>query len=1509
MKNRALHRARISHRAKQFLFGILYGIFVLILLTNSFIQTRFVQNYLAHKASEILTDKLGIAVHIEKLHLSLMMDITLEGVTMKDLHQNDMVVAEYLHFSIEGIDLQKSKFSLSKLRLENSGFVLRKYENEEHYNISMIFPPDPTDTSVFVFPARITCGNAMLKNCFFQLINDQKEFRADFDHNHIDLQIETMKADKILISDEDYSFRVNKLQVHDTSGLTVKNMTAMMKFLPDGWYMDQLKLETPTSDMDLDLKFAYSTFDNISEFIDSVRIISTIRPSTLDIQDVAYFTSSLDDFPIVTQLEGTVDGFVNDLQINNLKLNFANSTEIITNAYLNGIMEPETASMKINLQRLHTTLADIQSMPSIFGEVNLPAGIIDTVVIEGDFSGTISDFNATAKVHSSCGSANMRVKMWDDADFGDYQYYGFLTASNLHTTPPLGLEDLYKAQSVHLNFEGFGTSLDNVKLEINGEIDKIYAFGYEYDTLSVSGTLSKGMFQGNIDLDDKNIGLDFNGLVTFDKDAPVFDFTTSLRNVYLSRLGLLPDRPDDSHLSLDLAMKLKGDDIEHLLGLVELDDVVLEEQDSIYNFGDFKIGTYEQMMGNRKIIIRSDIVDANFEGDFQLTEMEHVISYFSSIYLPSYDQLMSNDTTSNDFDGYNLAWDLSLKNITPVTRWLLPDLAIPNGLFLNGKLDLEDSIFSIDGKAPTIQYMDFVGNNWTFSNHSENEYVTLSTGFEQLVLDQPNEDDSLGITRQNIGMKFEMFRDTVNYFISWDNISSDSLHYLINGFCDLAAYPATNFHISDIYAPIHQSFWDISDDNYITIDSNLNIDFHNVRFSSDSSYLMIAGFLSNDSTQSTDLQLDMKYLDLSIFNIILNNYDAEAYGLVSGNANYKQGDHHFSFFSDIVIDDLNVNHNKMGDVLLESKWDAEKEAIYLNLESSISNIHGMVKHPLQLKGYLNTNDSTNFFDLSMNLDNIRLAILNPFINDFVEQTSGFLSGNATLKGSLKEPDVEASIKMSRCEALIKYTNVLYYFTGSIDVDENIISFHNLTLNDSLGGKATIDGGIKHHNFSDFVLDVDLHPTNFQLLNTNRLQNDIFYGKAVVSGDINVDGPFNDINISAFVRTNQGTDVAVPISSAMSVDENTYVIFKSPQNDSAKINKMKSSIVGLTLSLRMMMTPEGQVRIFLPGDLGNISANGKGLITLGLNKRGDFSIAGTYVLDGGRFLLNLENIISKKFEINKGSSITFNGDPMEADLNVSATYGTRTSLSGLGLALDSTALQQRTNVDCILRMTESLSDPQISFSIDFPGQSDEFKQTIFSQLDTTNEVLMTQQAFSLLVVNSFSFKGSESSLGSTMASSGVTMITNQINGWLSQLSKDVNIGINYRPGDKMSSDEVGLALSTQLFNNRVSIDANVGYVEHSVSSSRSSNVVGDITVEVKITKDGRFTTKVFSRSNANDISKIGTSSEEGYTYGIGINYRKNFDKFSEIFRRSPEEKKQQEQKKENRLAQKEAKKEE
>jgi hypothetical protein len=193
-------------------------------------------------------------------------------------------------------------------------------------------------------------------------------------------------------------------------------------------------------------------------------------------------------------------------------------------------------------------------------------------------------------------------------------------------------------------------------------------------------------------------------------------------------------------------------------------------------------------------------------------------------------------------------------------------------------------------------------------------------------------------------------------------------------------------------------------------------------------------------------------------------------------------------------------------------------------------------------------------------------------------------------------------------------------------------------------------------------------------------------------------------------------------------------------------------------------------------------------------------------------------------------------------------------------------------------------PAISFSITFPEHLNDMSLEPYKSVI---EPELNKQVFSLLVLRSFTtpaqYKGYESPNGSSAISNNSTeLLSNQLSNWLSQINKDFDIGVKYRAGDQMTSDQVEVALGTQLFNNRLIINGNIGVggekKQQSSQSSNTSNIVGDVNIEYKLTPEGRLRIKAFNKSNVNDYLNFNSP----YTQGLGIFYRKSFDRLKELF---------------------------
>jgi hypothetical protein len=298
--------------------------------------------------------------------------------------------------------------------------------------------------------------------------------------------------------------------------------------------------------------------------------------------------------------------------------------------------------------------------------------------------------------------------------------------------------------------------------------------------------------------------------------------------------------------------------------------------------------------------------------------------------------------------------------------------------------------------------------------------------------------------------------------------------------------------------------------------------------------------------------------------------------------------------------------------------------------------------------------------------------------------------------------------------------------------------------------------------------------------------------------------------------------------------------------------------------------------------------GSGNLNLSLNKGGDFAIFGDYVIEDGDYLFTLGNIFNKRFIVEEGGTISWDGNITDADVDIKAIYKLRTSLFEL---LQDEAFRQRIPIDCHLNMTGKLINPMIGFDIYLPTADEQTRTYLRNAINTEEE--MSRQFLYLLVMNSFypssSYATAINTTSAGASAMGVTtteMLSNQLSNWLSQISNDFDIGFAYRPGNEISSQEVEVALSTQLLNDRVIINGNfdVGGQE---TSSATNDITGDFDVEVKLTEKVRF--KVFNRSNDNIHYETAP-----YTQGFGLFYRQDFNRFIDIFKKNKGDMKKEEE---------------
>jgi len=415
--------------------------------------------------------------------------------------------------------------------------------------------------------------------------------------------------------------------------------------------------------------------------------------------------------------------------------------------------------------------------------------------------------------------------------------------------------------------------------------------------------------------------------------------------------------------------------------------------------------------------------------------------------------------------------------------------------------------------------------------------------------------------------------------------------------------------------------------------------------------------------------------------------------------------------------------------------------------------------------------------------------------------------------------------------------------------------------------------------------------NFLVLNTTEKDNKLYYGKAVASGFANItyDDAEKQTTIDVDIKTEKSSQFNIPLSNSDDIEANNFIEYVTRDTTKPK-EEEKVDLSHLQMNFELHLNSNAEVRLIFDDQIGDVMRGvGDGDINLKIDNLGELSIYGNYLIHDGDYLFTLQNVINKRFDIEDGGTISWSGNPYDAQLDITATYRTRARLYDLLLGIDTSEIyKKRIPVDLKLRMRQAMLNPEITFDIDLPTADESTRSKVKSILYVTgneeNIQELNKQVFSLLVLNRFLPPPNVDAVGGNAGVGAATsseLLSNQLSNWLSRISDDFDIGVNYRPGDELSNQELELALSTQIFNDRLIIDSNFGLSDRknlSSSSQNTSNLIGDVTLEYKISKDGKFRIKAFNVSNQFSLQNI----DSPYTQGVGLFYKEEFNSFGEFF---------------------------
>lgn len=1382
------------------------------------------------------------SIELKGIHIKSLSSAELSGLLIRDHHQDTMIYVESLNLDLNKVDLRNNSFSLAKLLVSSAIFRMKTYSGESDSNLDIfICSFGESDTSSTSFS--LNCAKLDLADAEFLL------FVEDSVSPYYQINYDQMKADRIRLSARE--LRINdssvKMQIKDLAFrndfINLNHLESNVSINSDSLDTRNLVILTDRSKLQGDFRMNYSL--GFNDFVNDVKLKLRLHNSIVNSDDIAAFTEELIALKMTFKIEGRSSGTVNDLRFKDLVL--VPGPAIKLKGRLRNITEPERVSFEALKLSFAGSLDSIPLYPFTSGKsfnlssyVNHPSQISFDALLNGDLKEVAGYLDLNSDRIDLYSDFKIKALLEDSISLSTKNRVNRMNPKEL-----FGVEDLESmAGNFSLDWKGTDPLIANAKA--TGSFNELIYRKHRYDSMAFDLGLQKKQLMANLFI------LDPYGRIVLQSSSKIGE-KDFLSQGKIYALGM---RPHELNLSADFDslvvntrlnynLKMKGEAISSFQ--LDMDTVLLKNRN--YMFGDRRLNLSYRTGSEDSIELSSTAADLKLWGDVKNISLDDLMAEIQS------DIGFTETDTKGDFHNINLQMEVG--NVESLLDIFVPGLEVANGTELMLVMDAESRSLSSLLSSEQIAYGAMKLSDFDMSMRVLNrkaKFVMSSSTF------------SLGdsLSTYDLDLSLEGARDSLRFIFDIDPYRKGELSLSLNSDIGLhESYILFDIDGSELF--IIDSLWTIESVAELRLDSSgLLIPLLNA--SSAGKFLTISGRIGDNYEDK--LRVNFKKLNLSNVDQIMGIKEVALKGELSGYVQFRSILKDLQMESDLKFKDLNFNDQVMGAGEFTALWNSENKGLEMKgnfLDNSIPVVW--------FNGTYFPENKQDQLDFKMLVRDLKLKALEPFLANYISDVSGRLSGDLNVSGSIDEPRIYSNMTFSKTEVKVNYMGAKFYIDQQeAKVRNDWFGFDYIKLKDADGNIAHATATIFHENYSKFNYDINIVSDNFQFLNTTYKDNELYYGTAFLGGDLNVSGFQNELIIDANLQTNKGTRFFIPLEGAEEVTRNDFIVFVKP--DSLNVEESyEAKLENIQMNLNVEMTPDAEVQLIFDEIAGDImKASGNGNIRMGINSLGEFTMFGSYELEQGEYLFTLQNIINKKFELKKGSTIRWNGDPLHANLDVTAVYNTKAQLSDL---LQDETLSKRVNTRVNLFMRNHLLKPDLTFGIDFPGVEEAVRSR--ANVALNNEEQVNRQVFSILLLNSFSPPEGGLQTSGTAGATSSELLANQLSNWMSHLSDKLQISVS-----ELNANNFELGLSRGFFSDRVTIEGNVGVTstdDAPGTEENTSRLVGDVKVEYKITKDGKLRAKVFNESNDDALVNQQNAKD---TQGVGIFYREEFNTWGEFW---------------------------
>lgn len=1516
-------------KVNRYIRNILAILGLLILLVMVLLNTPFVQRRTAVIVSSSLENRLGTRVDIGGMHWRIPDNIVLDSLRIEDREGETLLSAERVAAKVEWMPLIRDKvIYVRNVRL--FGPSVNVYADsvgaEPNYQFVIdSFRRERTDSTSATIPS-LRINSLIVRDAAlnYNILNEPATpgvFNAKhigISHLNTHLSLRALDADSL-------SLMVRQLSVKEQSGFALDDLNFRVVANREGATVVDVNLGLPESRLRIDtLRADYSS---------GLLLQGRVLPSTIVPSELAAFVPGLAGVESPIFVSTTFKGNAQQFEVPHLSLSLGKrDVDMLLTGEAN--LRPDAdRHVKGYLHRLSVTengwsavgvlaesladafaqqssTADVAEDPSLRETIAVWAKRVGTTSVTGSFDASDRVAKVDASVRTAAGAADVKAQLMDD-NYTAMVGTRALNVGRLAEVPDLG------ALTATLN--SIGTlDLKSRKIKqasVEGTVGELTYKEYPYHGLELGGLWNDDKL--NVRLS----SLDPNAKLSLLADYDMSDNRQKNGHVALTVPRFSPhgthltDSYEDTDFAFRLNAAFKGSNVDDMRGKLSIDSFVVARPDHSWTVKNF---TFQSMPegGNKLYTIASDFIEGHATGYFTLGTLggslynllgDYEGTLLSSLFPKGERAARQADRRAKDGEANVFSFNLSVMDLAPLRELLDVPVHSTSPINLSGYLFEDEEKIELTANVPQLTYDDTRLRDVTLTFGNAGGSLTLTGGGKLTA-----QDGSYFTANVRAGMA----DNNVNLALGWNNSVKDffegeltaSAHFEKNAAGKLQVY--LNGHPAQ--AVLGGETWSL--DSFMAMLSGEEYAVKGFNLNNGMQQLALDGSVQvhpEASDVKDSLSLRMNDIDLTSLVALTKMKGITFGGRITGSAGvaglFSKAPH---IKAQMAIDSLVFCDGQLGDALASVGYN--EQGIVFDVKAPETNITGLASV------------ADKQLDMNIGANGTDIHFLNTLLMGILSDIDGRAYGNLRVFGNFNHLQLAGNLLANDASFTLVPTGVPYHFNDYIHFDSDAIRFDDVVVYDAeydvrsaangqpgaLPHTAVLNGAVKHSGLKNWSYDLKVKANDVLGLNIEDNGISTFHTTIYAKGDVHVYGAdWLPLRVDVDARTVSGSFFALNIGGGAEGNSD-FITYRDRDVVNARAEQLQTQFATLAqrgvrrqgtgermarrrrrqpdaapqellVSVHASVTPDAKIQLVMdPTTDDNVSAYGSGNLDIRITNN-DVNLYGTYAISRGYYRLNIQELLYKDFEIVNGSTISFDGDPMESRLSITAQHAVA-SASLVDLSADAAAMGN-VRVNCLLGISGTPNAPQLKFGLELP-QGTEEQRTLLRSYTATDEQMNLQFIYLLGLGKFYTYDYSQTTQGtqggvSAMESLLSSTISGQINNLVANLLPSENWNLsgnirsdnilgNYADEELFNNMEVQGVLEGRLLNNRLLVNGNFGYRDNPMYAS---NFIGDFDIRYLVGPRSNLWLKGYNKTNDRYFSRTALT-----TQGIGLMFSKEFD---------------------------------